>query len=129
MITISIETRDLIRALESLGPAVERHLREAARLTAERIRDEARARVARRTGRTAESLVAEESRDGRGYVVYARLPSEVPTNLDLWLEFGTVKMAPRPFLHPSVDLERPAHDRRLRAAIQQAIAEVGGGGE
>ena len=36
------------------------------------------------------------------------------------LEFGTVKMAPRPFLAPSIDEIRPAFEAASRAAMKRA---------
>jgi hypothetical protein len=68
LLTVTVEARDVIRALDQLGASAERLVKAAARDTAERIADEARARVARRTGRTARGILVEETRDGRGLV-------------------------------------------------------------
>jgi hypothetical protein len=50
----------------------------------------------------------------------------------LWLEKGTVQGkpgshtgAPRPFFFPASELEQSGYARRMREAVQQAIAEVG----
>ena len=41
-----------------------------------------------------------------------------------WLEFGTVKMAERPFLRPAVEVNKQFFRDRLSLAIERATAEV-----
>lgn len=124
LISISVDPRGAIDALTRLGPAVERHLMTAARVTAEAIKREAQGRVARRTGRTQAGITAEPAQDGTGYVVYVQTPEDGWPNLDIGLEFGTKYMSPRPFLHASAQLEQGPHLRRIEDAIQAAIDEV-----
>lgn len=134
------ETAALIAALDRLPDVMqERHTKPAAKVTADNIAREARARVRRRTGRTAAGITVEESHDGQGYVV---LPfneqfelaiisagnDQQPENLPIWLEFGTRFMTARPYFFASARLEEGAHDRRMRQAIQNAIDDVGLGG-
>lgn len=134
---VETETADLLRALDRLGAGVvERHTKPACKITALRVQAAARARVARRTGRTAAGISVEESHDGTGYVVLpfhagferALLESgndQQPANLPYWLETGTRNMRARPYFFAGVALEQAGHDRRVREAIQDAIDETG----
>ena len=123
--TIEVDTRELFAALDAIPAAVLAHLKEAAKVTADNISREAKGRVARRTGKTAAAITVEEARSGDGYVVFVANAAADWPHLDIGLEFGTVKMTPRPFLHVSAVLEGGPHDRRSREAIQQAINERG----
>lgn len=124
LLSIDVDPRGAIAALDRLGTAVERRMKEVALVTANRIKAEAQGRVARRTGVTAAAITAEEARDGRGYVVYVKTPAGEWPNLDIGLEFGTKFMTPRPFLHVSAQLEEGPHRRRIEAAIDEAIGEA-----
>lgn len=124
LLSIDVDPRGAIVALEQLGVAVERHLQAVAQETARAIQTEARARVRRRTGRTAGQITAEPAQDGQGYVVYVKTIEDMWPNLDIGIEFGTRYLAARPFLHPAVALEEGPHRRRLDAALNEAIAEA-----
>jgi hypothetical protein len=87
--------------------AAARRVREANRISAERIADDARADIARDTGRTAASV--EALRTNEGYEVHVDFPGHL-------IEFGSVKQGPRPFLTPAAEAEREAHQRAIRRA-------------
>lgn len=134
--TIDVETRALLAALDAAPAAILRFTKPAARLTAERIRDDARQRVARRTGRTATGITIEETYDGTGYIVSpfneshrsalsASGNEQQARNLPLWLEVGTIHMTQRPYFWIAGALEQNAHDRRMRDAIQEGIDATG----
>ncbi len=127
LMSVTVETRELLAALDRLGERVERHIEAAAKVTAENIAREARARAARawmsRSGRTVQGIGIEVARRGPGYVVYAENP-EMP-NLPVWLETGTARMRARPFFYASAALEEGAYVRRIQAAVQAAIDEGG----
>lgn len=140
--TITADTRELLAALRAIPDAVAVHLKVAAKVTADRIADEARRRVARRTGATAAHITVEEARTGLdGYIIWVTpevrislhtMPSgrthtqRITYNaLAGWLEFGTKFMTARPFLFVSARLEEAAHDHRAREAVQAAIDEQG----
>lgn len=136
LLKIDAETKGLIAALDRLGASVQTHTKAAAHVTADRIVAGARARVRRRTGRTAAGITAEESYDGSGYVVLpfnfafemALIESgndQQPANLPLWLEFGTRKMTAKPYFFAAARVEAHGHDRRIRVAIQDAIDAQG----
>lgn len=136
-LVIDVDTAPLLAALDRLASEVVlRHTKAAALVTANRIQAEARARVARRTGLTAQGITVYPTRDGQGYVVMpfndalereriAAGYDQTAENLPIWLEFGTKFMAPQPYFFASAKLEENAHDRRMRQAIQDAIDEVG----
>ena len=136
-VTLDVETSRLLQALSRLeASVVERHTKPACLVTAMRIQREARARVRRRTGRTAAGITVEESYDKQGYVV---LPfndalersllsagnDQQAENLPYWLEVGTRKMTKKPYFFESARLEEAGHDRRIKDAIQAAIDESG----
>lgn len=125
------------------------YLRAASKETAERIADGARARVPRRTGRVAASIGVQPDTTvsglkGEGFLVGAFLEPQVrisghtsrktgrfhtqrvtQDNLPIWLEFGTVKMTPRPFLFVAARLEEDPHRRRMEEALQAGLDGVG----
>ena len=84
---------------------------------------EAKGRVARRTGRTAAGIHAEEAHDGNGYVVVAT--NEHAPLAPVMLEFGTRYMSRREFFFASARIEEGAHERRVFEAVQTEINEKG----
>ena len=122
--TIDIDTAGLLSALTKLGPKADALVKSAAKVTGDRIAREARRRVARATGHTAEQIRVEETDDGKGYIVLANDPRD-RKHIDKWLEFGTVHMTARPFLFASAQLEEGPHLKRVERAVQAAIDEVG----
>jgi hypothetical protein len=122
-LTIDVDPKPLLAALEAIPDAVLRHLKAAARITADRIVEEQRRRVQRRTGATAKGLTVEETHNGDGWVIIPIRP-DMP-NLPLWLAFGTRHLVGNDFFFAAARLEEGAHDRRSRAAVQAAIDEKG----
>jgi hypothetical protein len=120
--TIDVDTTALVAALEAIPDAVHAYLKAAAKVTAENIATEARARIRRRTGATGNAIVVEETHSGDGYVVYV---GDGRQHIGSYLEFGTRFMTGTPWLFPSARLEEGAHDRRSRDAVQAAIDEKG----
>ena len=147
-LSVDVDARGLLAAMDRLGHSLEARLLEVSRDTADQVAREAKSRVARRTGATAEGIIVERARVGAGYVVIAQkveprvigpnlLPhhraalqklsplKESRKNIPAWLEFGTNKMLRQPFLFPSVEIAREGHMRRLREAVQDGIDAVG----
>src|SRR3990167_4849038 len=141
LLTLNADTRDLLKMLDIYPERAEMSIKAVSKDTAETIARDARSRVARRTGETASHIVAEESRDKKGYVVWVEpdviisLHTSKRTGrthtqrvtynaLGGWLEFGTKHMAARPFLFNSARLVEGDHYRRLRAALHEAIDEA-----
>jgi len=120
--TIDVDATALLAALATLPEAVHAHLKAAAKVTAEAIAAEARARVRRRTGRTGDAVTVEETHSGDGYVIYV---GDGRQHIGSFLEFGTQFMTSKPFLFASARLEEGAHNARARDAVQAAIDEQG----
>lgn len=123
LMTIDVDEAALLSALAEMPVSVLRHLKPAAKVTADNIAAEAGRRVKRRTGKTAAGITVEETHNGEGYVIWVKRP-EMP-NLPLWLAFGTKFMVGDDFLFASARLEAGAHERRAREAVQDAINEQG----
>lgn len=130
--TIDVDARALLDALHALGEAAEEACREAALETARRIQAGAQQRARwGATGRTREAIVIDEGPAPLGgYRVYVGPTVDEegyqrPANLPLWLEFGTRKMAPHPFLFAAARVEEGAHLERISRALQRAIDAQG----
>lgn len=136
-VSITVDSAAMIEALQGRGltDAIKARVRVAARVSAEHIRDEAKARLHRQllggsTGQTEAGIIVKADRSGFGWVVdagRAYMPS-----LPLWIETGTKQgkprshtAAPRPFFYVSARLEQTAHLERVSAAVQVAINERG----
>lgn len=119
---------------ESLKAKIRQFVRGASKISADHIRNEAKARLRRQlihpTGVTEASIVVKSDKSGWGWVVtterdpFAALPR--------WIEFGTKQgkpgshaSAPRPFFFDSARLEERAHRERVSAAIGSALGEYG----
>lgn len=125
-LVIDVDARAVLAMLDQLWDAARDRLDAAARETAEAVRTEARARLARQTagtGRTAEAITIDTIKGG--YRVYVGEVSGRARNVPYWLEEGTVRMRPRPFMRSAAVLEEGPHLRRVRAALQAAVDEVG----
>lgn len=153
LLSISVGTSGLIGMLKRVGPAVDFVTMPVARETATRIVAEMQARLARQThgtGATAAGIHFELMRDGNGYVVLmgdAVSPKETvrreatantragrlrakstlyqEKHTGIWLEFGLPFRAPNTFWFASAALEEGPHMRRLVAAVQSALDELG----
>ncbi|HXG56671.1 MAG TPA: HK97 gp10 family phage protein [Vicinamibacterales bacterium] len=123
LLQIDPDATALLKALQTLGVQAEALVKAAAKETAERIQNEARGRVARATGDTAEGITVEETHDGTGYVVFVNRASQ--PGLPQWLEFGTKFIGARPFLFSSAAIEVGGHMRRVAEAVQDAIDAQG----
>lgn len=122
---VDVDARALLAALDRLDERIGVRLKDVARDTAERIQRDARARLARQThgtGQTADAITVEDIRGG--YRVFVGPQGNRPANLPIWLEFGTKRMTARPFLFATATLESGPHLRRVREAVEDAIAEV-----
>ena len=126
-LTLSVETTALASALVQLAGSMGIDTKAASEVTAQAIVREAKGRVARRTGLTAEGIHYQESQDHLGYVVLA-VRAERFGNIPYWLEHGTKHTRKQPFLDVSAQLEQPGHYRRVEAAVNAAIDAKGFGG-
>lgn len=125
LITFDVDDEAVLFAIGTVVDQIDRRVKVAARQTSDRIADEARGRVARRTGATAAGITVEETHDGTGYVVFVAVTGDRWQGLPSGLEFGTRYMSARPFLHASARLEESGHEQRVIEAINQALTETG----
>lgn len=123
LLTIDVDPKPVLAAIDRFAKDLEPKLLAPAKETAENIVREAEARVARRTGKTAEGIGLEVARIGVGYVVFDDNP-DMP-GLPGWLEFGTLKMRRREYFFSSARLEEAAHERRMVQAVTDTIQESG----
>lgn len=123
---LTIEVKETIgRAFDQLERELEAELRALASRTGRAVRDTARAAVAVDKGVTRDHIISEDREDGTR--VYVASTPERPTNLDIWLEFGTRRMAARPFLHPAAALHQRRFEREVAQRLRAVVARTGGG--
>lgn len=115
MVSISIQVKsNRLRELATKAPRV---AADVIRATVADIEADARQRVPVDTGALRDSIkgrvINQQSGEvtaGGGDVDYAG-----------YVEYGTVKMAAQPYMHPAADAARP----RFEAAVARAIADLG----
>jgi len=125
---VHVDAAAVLGALQRFPAVVEAHLKVSFKETADAIQREAQGRIRRRTGKTGDAIEVQESYDKKGYVVVVAAPR---THIGRWLEWGTVndngslRMAAKPFLFISAQLEEGPGVRRAEEALQAAIEEIG----
>lgn len=130
-ITITVEgLKETQAAFLSLAQALKPFVKGAARISADNVAREARARLERQlsgtsTGKTVASITVQSDRTGWGWVVVAGDPSQ--KRVAFWLERGTQRMSARSFFDSSAQLEAHAHEGRIQAAVVAGISTHGFG--
>lgn len=106
--------------MELSDRGVKNALRTGLRAGAAVVRDEARARVRKRTGKLRRAIRTRERTDEQGWMRYA---VEVPKSAfyGKFGEYGTSKMAAWPFLRPAAEVKTEAAASRLRDRLAEAI--------
>jgi hypothetical protein len=120
LMTVTVDNAALLKALGVIPDGVMAYLKPASKITADNIQREARSRIKRRTGQTAEAITVVETLTG--YIVFV---GGRRAHIGRFLEKGTKFMAARPFLFVSARLEQSGHDRRALDAVRAAIAAEG----
>lgn len=100
--------------------AANRALRDVAQLTAADIRREAQRDVPTTGGHHVQIVVVDDKAHEQ-FVVEDRVRNPKAANLTLWLEFGTIHMAGRPFLYPAINRARAIYAQRAERALQSAF--------
>jgi hypothetical protein len=129
-LTVDVDSRALYATLDRLGAIGEKHVKAAAKVTATPSRTRCGAasvatRPARRDRATTPRKASPSTSRTMGRGTSSTSTVRTCPNLPLWLEFGTKHMTASPFAFNSARLEEGAHDRRTRAAVQDAIDELG----
>lgn len=119
---LTIDHTALFAALDAIPDAIAAGLKAEARVTAEHMATEQRARIKRRTGQTAEAITVEETYAHDGYVVYV---AGARAHVGFFLQHGTRFMRGDDFFFAAARIEEGAHDRRSRQAIEDAIEAHG----
>jgi len=139
-VTMKIEgLRELQAKLQQMAPNVARNgLRAATSAGAALIRDEAKARAPVDTGEMKRDIQMKRDRESATYravySVYVRAGKKsrlsgkargVDKDSYYWrfVEFGTCKMAARPFMRPAFEAQKEAAVEAIRDKLAQRIAE------
>lgn len=109
---------DVLRAFDRFDKASRVNLRSAVRKNANALRKGMRSRIHNVTGNLSKSISAKYDKGGFGAVVGPTRPKGSHAH---FLEFGTVKMAPRPFITPAAEEQRPKYLDDVRKAVRGAI--------
>lgn len=114
------------RAFARIPEAMRDAINDANETTAREIVRGAQGRVRQRTGLLMRSIdYSIDKRRGQAKVGIVAGPAFYGH----FLEFGTVRMAARPFMTPAVEAERGPHEQRMIASgrqIEKDVAAVGG---
>ncbi len=118
--------RELAQAIEAFPASVTAALKAVAQATAVRVQVRAKAllRAQQKTSATklADNITIEEDAANKRMLVVSRSPVGQGTNVNLWNEYGTVKMSARPYMHPAATAE----DARYRTDMEAAAGQVAG---
>lgn len=140
---IGVDYSETVRMFEAFGFGAKAHLRAVSFITANAVKVEAQARIAKGRPFTVKNVVVEARRSVDGYVVMMNrnvkdtgglqgaaqnVSKKTERHVGKWLEFGTVHRTARPWLFPAADAQEGAHLQRVIAAIERAKAEAGGNG-
>src|SRR6266700_2374740 len=124
--TFDLDTSALVKALDRIPDAILVKTRAASRISAEHIQREIRAwleRMTHGTGQTADHITVEDSHSGHGAVIFANAKRSdgrgTRLHVPRWLEYGTTRLAARPFFFLFVHMEEAAHAQRIRTAMAE----------
>lgn len=116
------------RGVESLDTSVTNALKHVAEKHANAIAVDAKRRLRAQQKTSAHALadaiVVEPDVENNRYQVISFPPVGQPTNINLWNEFGTVKMQARPYMRPAADASRDAYTRDVEVAVTDAAKKA-----
>ena len=120
---------ELRHAVERFSDDQTAALKAVARATAERVLRRERQLLADKThgeGNTAAALFIEDDSANKRFIVRFGLIKGRPANLPIWIEYGTVHQAARPFVRPAADAEKEPYRREMEAASAGAARKTFG---
>jgi len=109
---------DVLREFDRFDRESRENLRKAVRRNANALRKAIRGRAPVDTGNLRNSIRAKYEKDGFGADVGPTRPKGSHAHL---LEFGTVKMAAKPFITPAAEEQRNKYMNDIKNAIRGAI--------
>lgn len=112
---------NLIRKIEGLPPELEKQIRRHILKTANKVRNNAKARVPVRTGALKKSIRAKYEKD--------KLSATIgPRGKNAWyahfVEFGTVRSRAKPFMNPAWEQERQPYLDGMKDLIREVVDDV-----
>jgi len=113
-----IGEEDVLKAFNKFDKNSRENLRSAVKSNATSLRKAIQGRARVDSGNLKASISAKYDKDGLGADVGPTRPKGSHAHL---LEFGTVKMAARPFIVPSVEETRDGYLNDVRKAVKGAI--------
>ncbi len=127
MINSTINTKDLITSLKKLPLNIQKNVMVGAtRAGANVIRDDARSRVRKKTGRLKKSIGLIKRKSKRTEVIFTVSPRIGGRNDGFYgrfLEFGTSKLAPVPFMRPALDNQSDESLKASKEYMQKRLAK------
>lgn len=109
---------DVLKEFNRFDRESRENLRKAVRRNANTLRNAIRNRAPVRSGNLRDSISARYDKDGFGADVGPTRPKGSHAH---FLEFGTIKMAARPFITPAAEEQREKYLNDVRNAVRGAI--------
>lgn len=123
-------TADMRAAIDQFPDRVTAALKAVAGATAGRVQSRAQdiLRSKLKTSVTAliEDITVEEDAANKQFLIVSRSPVGQGTNVNLWNEYGTVKMAARPYMHPAAKAEEARYQAEMQAAADGVARDTFG---
>ena len=147
LMSVEFDIARTLAAFEKLGPAAKALCESASYQTALAVKADAQARMAKRPADISDYTylnVVIQRRNVGGHVVMTgdrvsakesarrqslgmknwRKAYKAEKHVGLWLEFGTRRMRPRPWLFPAAAAQESAHFQRIASAVERAANEA-----
>lgn len=120
---IKVTGTDKLQAqLDQLSDKARKRLQEAVAEAADTVRDDARRRAPRDTGRLQNSIRVDPAADGLSAKVG---PQDNDAFYAIWVEWGRKNAPAQPFMTPASELERARFAKRVRMAFNEVTATLG----
>ncbi len=118
---------ELFAATRALDDRVQGRFRAVAAASAFRVKTRAQQILRSKThgtGATANAIGIVEDLPRKRYQVIAQAPPQKPELLPVWIEYGTSKMAARPFMRPAADAEQAPYGHAMIDAAAAILRGV-----